>query len=78
MGIRALVHLRMGSYALSMRDANTALLCATTTYEKAMALYARGLVEQESGNISAADADFATAKRALPAIDREVARYGLR
>ena len=78
LGIRALVHLRMGNHALSMRDANAAFLCATTPYQKAMALYARGLVRRESGDISAADADFAAAKRALPAIDREIARYGLR
>src|SRR5262249_22878681 len=78
LSVRALVYLKMTEYALSIQDSNAALLCETSPYYRAMALYARGIAKRERGDRSDGNSDMAAATELVPSIAQEIRRYGVR
>jgi tetratricopeptide (TPR) repeat protein len=71
---RGLVHLKAGRLDAAITDFSNALVVE----QHAHMLFARAVARQRKGDTAGADADFASARFALPGIDEEMARYGVK
>jgi tetratricopeptide (TPR) repeat protein len=72
---RALVHLKVGEYALAIHDYSEAL---TVNAKFASALYGRGIAELRTGASAESEKDFKAARGIDPKIEQEYVSYGLR
>lgn len=72
---RGLINLRLGEWDAALSDYNAALQLEPG---RATALFGRGLAYSRRGMISQAEADFAAAKSAMPAVAEEFARHGVK
>lgn len=72
---RAMIHLKLGEYALAIQDYDEALRL-NSGY--ASALYGRGIAKKRTGASADAEKDFKAARAIDPKIEEAYVRYGLR
>jgi tetratricopeptide (TPR) repeat protein len=72
---RALVHLKIGEYALAIHDYSAAL---RVNDRFASSLYGRGIAELRTGESAESEKDFKAARAIDPKIEEEYVSYGLR